>query len=364
MTAVITGVTLHDRRKGMQAFARIPGGGWIFTQVSQTGRAGHTAAWHAARGDLTLSHVTGDGGRVVGWMYLRGFGHGQSVSVQPATDGLWVWVEAVSVRGPGANPNGYGTQVARFRWRPGATITPWTAGVELYDPVPGAVHVSPSLSLADELAAVRYMTADSKIHVAVYPLAAFLARDYTPAAVIDEPPPGGTVQGWALLPGGQQVALLTGTATTAANPPPGDTRILTYGADGLISAEPVTAAPGLPWREPEGIQPAPGGAVLSGFASRRRLGRVANIYRSAVGGLGLRRPQLTVPGGSLVSRQAGALAGGDAVQPPRAGRLDRGPAPVVHLGPVYDGAHNGLRGVPGQRGTPRVGEVPAPHPQP
>ena len=278
---VLAGVTLRDKRSGMQSFARIPGGGWLFTQVTQ-GRPG-TARWHSRRGDLTLSCVADDGSRVLSWMHLKGFGHGQSVSVQPATDGLRIWVEAVSVQGPDTNPNGYGTQIARFTWAPRRTITPWSPGVELYDPVPRCFRVSPSLSAADHLIGARYMTDDSKHHVAVYPLDRFLARDYTPVRVIAEPPPPPprpTPQGWALLPGGTRVVLLTGDHYPAAGPPPGNTKLKVYGAGG-ITQQAVTDAPGLRFREPEGVQPGPAGQVCYGFASRprrRRLSMRANIY--------------------------------------------------------------------------------------
>jgi hypothetical protein len=242
----------------------------------QDGRFGQSHTYHLQHGDLTLTHLDG-GGRIMSWMYLLGFGHGETISVQAAHPGLWIWVEAVSARGPTAFADGFGTQIARFRWQAGATIRPLSPGVELYNPNPGTFHNAPSLRLADGLVAARYMTADAHEHTAVYELGGFLAHRYVPVRVLDRPSYPGTGQGWALMPGGETIARLTGDHYSPANPPPGDTQLTIYDAGGIVSQEPILDGLDLSWREPEGVQPA-AGQICYGFASGPATGRRASIY--------------------------------------------------------------------------------------
>jgi hypothetical protein len=257
----------------MQGFARTsPDGTWIFAQVTQDGRFGRSEDWHHAHGDLTLTHVSEDGTRVLSWMYLKGFGHGQSVAITHAHPGLWIWLEAV------AEPSGadaFGTRIARFKWSAGKTITPTSAGVELYDPNPGTSLNAPAI--AGSLIAAQYRDTAGGVHVAVYPVAGFLARNYTATVRLTRPEPPGTSQGWGLLPGGTQVVWLTGTRTTGANPPPGNTFLTTWDAGGVTGQQLVTDAPGMAWREPEGVHIG-GGLVCYGFASGEPGAHRANVY--------------------------------------------------------------------------------------
>jgi hypothetical protein len=275
MTApVLDRVALHDGGSVMQGFTRTPAGGWIFTQVMQEGRFGKPHDWHMTHGDLTLTRLDSSG-TILSWMYLKGFGHGQGISVQSATSQPWIWIEAVSQQGPDDFPDGFGTQIARFKWHPGATINHATDGVHLYDPLPGNWRLSPCL--AGDLISVRYTTPSMAKRFAVYQVAGFLARDFTPLWTIDQPSVPGTPQGWALLPGGKQVAMLTGTAYSDTNPPPGNTFLTIFGKAGVVSRTFVNDGQGLSWREPEGVQ-AIGGRICYGFASGPADGRKASIY--------------------------------------------------------------------------------------
>jgi hypothetical protein len=276
-TAAVTGITMHDTTSGMQSMARTSATGtWVIAQVTQSGRGGLTRAQHAARGDLTLSHVSG--GRTVSWMYLHGFGHGESIAIQPDPGGFWVWAEARATLSHTPFPgDAFGTQVARFRWRSGATITPSAAGVQVFSPVPGSYYMTPSLDLADGLIGIRYADAAGAVHVITYDLAAFTARSYVPVTRTGLPPPGGTDQGWALLPG-RTTAVLTGDHYTAANPPPGDTVITWYDTAGKIAARAADhVAAGDAYREPEGLTTA-AGLLCSGFTSGGATARRASIY--------------------------------------------------------------------------------------
>jgi hypothetical protein len=279
-TRILGQVELHDAASVMQGFARTgPTGSWITTQVMQTGRFGLSHAYHLAHGDLTLTHLSATGKTVFSWMYLRGFGHGQVISLQPRDGGgFWVWAEAVSKQGPGGDPNGFGTQIARFKWVAGRTITPTSAGVRLYDPHPGTWRNSAQLSPGGGQIAVHYTSGDGGAATDVYGLEDFLAHRYNPVLHIPHPaglPPYG--QGWALMPTGDRIAWYTGTAYSAASPPPGNTRITVYGTGGVISQTFITDGLGLTFREPEGIQVI-GGRLCYGFASGPASGRRASVY--------------------------------------------------------------------------------------
>jgi hypothetical protein len=273
---VLDRVRLHDAGSVMQSFARTSAAGtWITAQVMQDGRLGRSHAYHLRHGDLTLTHLSADGHQILSWMYLKGFGHGESISVQAAHPGLWIWTEAVSRQGPDEFPDGFGTQIARFRWAAGRTITPTSAGVRLFDPHPGTWRNAPSIS--GGFIAARYMLSNGTAAADVYTLGDFLNHRFTPVLHLPRPQPPGTGQGWALLPTADRIAWLTGDHYSAANPPPGDTKLTIYGTSGIISQEAILDGLGLSWREPEGVQ-ATGGQLCYGFASGPADGRRASVY--------------------------------------------------------------------------------------
>lgn len=277
-TLILNRVKLHDAGSVMQSFARTsPAGTWITAQVMQEGRFRRSHAYHLAHGDLTLTHLSANGRSVLSFMYLRGFGHGEAISVQAAHPGLWIWIEAVSRQGPDASVDGFGTKIARFRWEPGRAITPTSSGVKLYDPHPGTYRNAPSVSPGGGLIAARYMLGDGTSATDVYVLSEFLAHRYTPILHIPRPHAPGTGQGWALMPKGDSIAWLTGDHYSPGNPPPGDTKLTIYGPDGVISQTPITSGLSLTWREPEGVQSI-GGRLCYGFASGPATGRRASVY--------------------------------------------------------------------------------------
>jgi hypothetical protein len=274
-TRILNQARLHDGTV-MQAFARPSAtGSWYFAQVTEGGRFGQSHDFHLAHGDLTLTHLAADGTRVLSWMFLRGFGHGVSIATELDDGGAWIWIEAVSANDPdGVNPDGFGTKVARFRWKAGATIT--AAAVALYDPHPRTLRNGPSL--AGPLVAARYTTLDGEHATDVYGKAAFLARDFSePLAHLPKPPGMGTGQGWRLLPGGDRIALLTGDAYSPSNPPPGNATMTIYDAAGVVSSEHLTAGAALTWHEPEGVAII-GGRLCYGLASGDAGARRATVY--------------------------------------------------------------------------------------
>ena len=74
-------------------------------------------------GDLVVTRTTATG-RHLGWMALRGFGHGVAIGVEPYKGAVYLWTESK------ADPkSGFGTRIARFKFVNGKTIKPTSAGV-------------------------------------------------------------------------------------------------------------------------------------------------------------------------------------------------------------------------------------------
>ncbi|HEY5990761.1 MAG TPA: hypothetical protein VIV12_30850, partial [Streptosporangiaceae bacterium] len=229
--------------------------------------------WHESHGGLTLTMVS-PGGERLGHMFLRGFGHGISLGVERRLTGLWVWTEVLSREDPETG-KGFGTAVARFRWRPGRTVTPQSRGVRVFRPVGAAEHVTPHLDLPRGLVAVRYRQ-NGAARVARHRLADFRRGDYAPLTITTEPPHEGVGQGWAVA--GETLWRLEGEAYGPSNPSPGNTVITRYGLDGTVAAKsPCNIAAALSWREPEGLL-VRDGELLVGFASGPHGDRRANIY--------------------------------------------------------------------------------------
>jgi len=273
MTRVLDRIRLHDGTV-MQGFARI-GDRWVFSQVTQAGRAGRRHAWHEAHGNLTLTLVSAAGARL-GHMYLRGFGHGISISAQPAETGFWVWAEALSrpSTNKAGNVAGSGTAIAQFRWNPGITLTASSPHVRIYRSAAWGTHVSPCLDNAHNVMTVRYTDSSGVIWVTRYALDAFLQRDYTsPLSQTSEPPSSHWSQGWAV--NGDSIMHYVGEPYSVTNPKPGDAQVITYGTDGgLVGVREISYDLWLTHREPEGITPT--GCV--GLASGKRARRRASVY--------------------------------------------------------------------------------------
>ena len=118
----------------MQSFAYDPAHRvWMFAQL--------TWGKPASAGDLTLTRVSASGARL-GWMHLAGFGHGLSIGID-GSGGIWTETHAVAEPARGwALAGSYGSQIARFAWRNGATLTP--AMVERFGPNANAPGADPS----------------------------------------------------------------------------------------------------------------------------------------------------------------------------------------------------------------------------
>ncbi|GAA0970493.1 hypothetical protein [Actinocorallia libanotica] len=133
-------------------------------------------------GDLIVTRTTATG-RHLGWMVLRGFGHGVAIGVEPYKGAVYLWTESK------ANPkSGFGTRIARFKFANGKTIKPASAGVQDRTPKLPNLKKNPQPAidpLYDRLF-VRFRDGSSRPRVAVFSLADARAGRLGPANVLAE----------------------------------------------------------------------------------------------------------------------------------------------------------------------------------
>ena len=70
----------------------------------------YTGTERSTNGDLCITRL-GWGGTIIGGMYLKGFGHGVSIGVEPADTSACLWTETDSV--PDGSDTDFGTKIAR-----------------------------------------------------------------------------------------------------------------------------------------------------------------------------------------------------------------------------------------------------------
>ncbi|MFD7259165.1 signaling protein [Streptomyces sp. NPDC059874] len=241
------------------------------------------AADRKRAGDMCLTRLTSTG-EIIGYMYLRGFGHGISFGVEPVGKRTYLWVEG------SADPRtGYGRSVARTLFKTGTTLDSSDPAVTHFDPVPGASDVTPSLDLAGGRVLVSHERDDEQ-KFAVYQMEDFLAGRTESARFINA---GVQVreeewfQGCALH--GDFIYILTGnpyTGKSGANPQKsgGNTYIsaIDVNTGKAQGRQRVTVAPDLPYREPEGMAISLAGGrpgLCIGFSVKTRDYRELTLYR-------------------------------------------------------------------------------------
>ncbi|WP_328536114.1 phage baseplate protein [Streptomyces sp. NBC_00344] len=232
------------------------------------------------RGDLCVSKLSRSGA-LLGHMYLRGFGHGISLGVEPSAGQVKLWVES------GADPvTGYGRAVARIPFSDGAVLDSGAPSVRHHVPLPGTLRNHPALDLAGRRVLISHW-AGGQHRYAVYRMNEFLAGRYEPTHLVRDTARrrGEPLQGCALH--GDHIYQLTGnpyTVRTGINPPDsgGNTFVsaIAITAGGSAGRRHVTAALSLPFREPEGIavrlSPAP--QLCTGFSSKTTGRRELSVH--------------------------------------------------------------------------------------
>ncbi|MFF9841199.1 signaling protein [Streptomyces sp. NPDC013740] len=167
------------------------------------------------RGDLCVNQLAPDG-TVLAVMHLRGFGHGGGLGVEHVDGTPWLWLETDADRVSGTTTFAYGKHIGRIAFTPGAVVDAGSSLVEVFDPVPGAARVTPSLDIDHGRIAVRHETG-GVAEYRVYRLDAFKSRAFTPERSF---PAQYTTQSWCLY--GDLLYQNQGSAYSATNPSPGN----------------------------------------------------------------------------------------------------------------------------------------------
>ncbi|MFE1908373.1 signaling protein [Streptomyces gardneri] len=225
------------------------------------------------RGDLCVNQLAPDG-TVLAVMHLKGFGHGGGLGVEHVDGTPWLWLETDADRVTGTTAFAYGKHIGRVAFTPGAVIDLAVEAdrslVEVFDPVPGATAVTPSLDVDHGRIAVRHVPSSGPAEYRVYDLDAFKSRTFTPVHSITAKY---RTQAWCLY--GNLIHQNEGSAYSTTNPSPGNSWWTVY--DVLTGKEVErtfnATALGLSHRETEAITvrrtPA-GPQLVFGFATQEK----------------------------------------------------------------------------------------------
>ncbi|TBL79984.1 Tat pathway signal sequence domain protein [Paenibacillus thalictri] len=254
-----------------------------FTQVTAGGlqlpgeKSPVDSADRAAHGDLTLTKLDSSG-NILGYMYLKGFGHGVGFGVEPAGDDAYMWTETDS------NAS-YGTQLARFKFEHEKVLTASSPELEKHQLIEGSDRTTLNIDSAHNILTMRYRK-DGVFQFSTFDLEEVKKKQYKPIATVRQPTMG-TVQGFASY--GNTLYLLEGDSyeNKASKPPVGNTYIaaVDWGSGKTADKQLITAGADLSFREPEGLgirvpdikQPYKAELVV-GFASGETGARMANLF--------------------------------------------------------------------------------------
>ncbi|WP_328968047.1 phage baseplate protein [Streptomyces sp. NBC_00239] len=277
-------------KTGPQSFAFDDENQFVYTlQLIQGGielpdeRGALTTGSRREYGDMCVTRLDFDG-KIRGHMYLRGFGHGISLGVEPTDGRTHLWVEGDAAGGK----SGYGRTVTRVPFRDGSVLDSSDPDVRHQEPLPGALATHPALDLETRRVLVSFREGTERRY-AIYPMDRF--RKGAHGALHELPDvwqrDGESFQGCALY--GDYIYQLTGSPYTddeGENPPSdgGNTYVsaIDVQTGKRAGRQLVTAAPDLDFREPEGIAVSMAGGrprLCVGFSVKSGDRRKLTVYR-------------------------------------------------------------------------------------
>ncbi|MER6605916.1 hypothetical protein ABT282_08370 [Streptomyces sp. NPDC000927] len=209
-------------------------------------------ATRASSGDIAITKISLTNHTVLGVMYIKGAGHGMTIQVEHAPDGVWLWVDADSSSG------GFARAIGRTRFQNGAVLNSRTQTTVIRPFGTDSHGLSAAVDQHSDQIMVRRGLSGNNRRYYLYNLTAFKAGVYTPIATVDQAvgsatPDGmtiGTFQGAATW--GNYLYSLEGTATNGGT----NTTYLTclhWHTGQLVQRALVTHELGLEYREPEGM---------------------------------------------------------------------------------------------------------------
>lgn len=239
---------------------------------------------HAERdrdGDLALTKLDEEG-NLLGHMFLKGFGHGVQIGVEPVGETAYLWTETDAVT---EGKSGWGSQLARFAFEDGKILTSDSPELQKHRLIEGADRTTVHIDQAKNLLTMRYRK-DGAFRFGVFPLEEVKRGSYSAIADVKQPSVG-TFQGFASY--GGFLYLLEGNSygSGGSTAPTGNTFIT---AVNLVTGEVadrqlILAGSDLTFREPEGMSiripnmEEPHKAELAfGFATSFTPQRLASIF--------------------------------------------------------------------------------------
>ncbi|MCX4799537.1 hypothetical protein OG497_37410 [Streptomyces sp. NBC_01242] len=136
-----------------------------------------------AAGDVVITRMSLSTKTVLGVMYIKGAGHGMSISVENAADGVWLWVEA------DASSAGFAQAIARIRFQQDAVLNGHTmTAYRPFGPAASSQRLSYAVDGSFNRIMIRrqYPTGSSNYRYYLYDLAEFKAETATPLATLDQ----------------------------------------------------------------------------------------------------------------------------------------------------------------------------------
>ncbi|MFJ7069922.1 signaling protein [Streptomyces sp. NPDC101115] len=226
------------------------------------------------RGDLCVNEVAPDG-TVRAVMYLRGVGHGGGLGVEHVDGRPWLWLETDA--DPVASGFAYGKRIGRVAFTPDAVVDAGSPLIEVFEPVPGSSHNTPSVDVVHGRIGVRHGAPGAEEY-RVYDLAAFKSRTFTALHTF---PARYRTQAWCLY--GDLLYQNEGGAYSATNPRPGNSwwNVYDITTGQIIERTFNTTALDLSHRETESItvrQTPNGPQLVFGFATQEPGPRQMALY--------------------------------------------------------------------------------------
>jgi hypothetical protein len=265
----------------------------IYTaQVVQGGLklAGESAAVpgadRAKHGDLVVTQLDYTG-KKLGYMYLKGFGHGVAIGAETSGTSAYLWTETDGVSD---GTNCWGQSLARFKFTNGQILTNTSSALTKYQPVPGATSTTPAIDPSTNRLIMRYLLNGKRL-ISAFNLDAVKAKTYTPLCTVPQPsvvaPTDQPFQGYTAF--GRYLYLLEGAAygSPGSTSPTGNTYITSvdFNTGAVVQRLLTQAGYSLTYREPEGMAiylPNPNNlstALLTeGFASGATSARKMSVY--------------------------------------------------------------------------------------
>lgn len=201
-------------------------------------------------GDLTLTKLDMEGNQL-GYMYLKGFGHGVAMGIEIEKDKPYIWMEADSIND---GERGWGSKLIRFSFENEAIIDSTSEDLDKYAPIPTADHTTVNIDKAYGLLTMRYRM-NGSYRFATFPLDKVKKGEYEAIYDIPQPKDIKTFQGFASY--GKYLYLLEGNSfeNIKADEEKGNTYItvvdLTNGK--ALDKQFIESGFDLPFREPEGM---------------------------------------------------------------------------------------------------------------